>query len=219
MIRVAAATGLRVGELTHLLIEDVDLKQNIIHVRSKPVMFWHVKTSRERLLPAFPEIRPIFAQLIGERKAGFIFLNRDSVKGRSWPAAAFTTPRVMREHLAQVVAKRRSEDGASEQDVRRAVTAFLRGLGQIPEKRIRQEFMKLTKKIGHPELTKAHSMRHLFATRAQEAGMNPFLVQSLLGHASLDMTGRYTHVSMDAKREAMREMFRAVKVAGTDAGE
>jgi len=29
--------------------------------------------------------------------------------------------------------------------------------------------------------------------------MNPFVVQSILGHTSLDMTGRYTHLSMDAQ--------------------
>ena len=85
---------------------------------------------------------------------------------------------------------------------------FLRQMGQIPEKRVRQEFMKLTKRIGRPDLTRAHSLRHLFSTRAQEQGMNPLLVQSILGHASLEMTRRYTHFGMDAKRQAVSQMLR-----------
>jgi integrase len=86
------------------------------------------------------------------------------------------------------------------------VTAFCREMGQIPEKRVRDEFMKLNEKIGCPEFTRAHDLRHLFTTRAQEAGMNPLLVQELLGHSTLDMTRRYTHIGTDAKREAMLKL-------------
>ena len=71
----------------------------------------------------------------------------------------------------------------------------------------RQSFMKVTKKIGCPELTRAHSLRHLFSTRVQEQGVNPFLVQGLLGHATLDMTRRYTHFDMDAKRQTISQML------------
>ena len=76
-------------------------------------------------------------------------------------------------------------------------------MGQIPEKRVRGEFMKLTREIGCPEFTRAHDLRHLFSSRAQEAGMNPLMVQELLGHATLDMTRRYTHLGLDAMRERL----------------
>ena len=39
--------------------------------------------------------------------------------------------------------------------------------------------------------------------------MNPFLVGGILGHASLDMTRRYTHFGMSAKREAVSRMLEA----------
>jgi integrase len=79
-------------------------------------------------------------------------------------------------------------------------------MGQIPEKRIRAEFMKITQAIGCPEFTRAHDLRHLFSTRAQEAGVNPLLVQEILGHATLDMTRRYTHIGIDAKRDALERL-------------
>jgi integrase len=79
-------------------------------------------------------------------------------------------------------------------------------MGQIPEKRIRAEFMKITQAIGCPEFTRAHDLRHLFSTRAQEAGVNPLLVQEILGHATLDMTRRYTDIGIDAKRDALERL-------------
>jgi site-specific recombinase XerD len=79
-------------------------------------------------------------------------------------------------------------------------------MGQIPEKRVRCEFMGLTAKIGCPECTRAHDLRHLFASRAQAAGINPILVQQMLGHAALAMTARYTHLGLDEKRAALERV-------------
>ena len=79
-------------------------------------------------------------------------------------------------------------------------------MGQIPEKRIRCEFMALTAQIGCSEFTRVHDLRHLFSSRAQAAGINPILVQEMLGHTTLEMTKRYTHLGMETKREALRRL-------------
>ena len=43
-----------------------------------------------------------------------------------------------------------------------------------------------------------HTLRHTFATRAIEYGMNPKILQKLLGHGTLQMTmGLYCHVTED----------------------
>ncbi len=43
-----------------------------------------------------------------------------------------------------------------------------------------------------------HTFRHTFATRCFEAGIDPKVVQTYLGHASLKMTmDLYTHVTED----------------------
>jgi integrase len=46
-----ATYGLRAGELTHLLVEDVDLEQGSFTVRYQPWLCWNVKTGRKRQLP------------------------------------------------------------------------------------------------------------------------------------------------------------------------
>jgi site-specific recombinase XerD len=79
-------------------------------------------------------------------------------------------------------------------------------MGQIPVKRIQHEFCALTEQIGCPHFTRTHDLRHLFSSRAQEKGTNPLLVQEILGHATLTMTKRYTHLGMDAKRDALERL-------------
>jgi len=98
------------------------------------------------------------------------------------------------------------EPNTTDKQRRQLVTAYCRRMGQIPVKRVQLEFCKLTTEIGCPQFTRAHNLRHLFSSRAQEEGVNPLLVQEILGHATLTMTKRYTHLGMDAKREALERL-------------
>ncbi|NOZ20431.1 MAG: tyrosine-type recombinase/integrase [Planctomycetes bacterium] len=199
-----AAYGLRVGELTHLLISDVDLEKSVFHIRSKPDLFWDVKTSNERVLPIVPEIRPVLVERIGDRRAGFVFLNEKFFGDGQGPKRTFGSDAALLRYLRGIVDAKRREGVTDEKELLRAMVPFLREMGMIPEKRIRQEFMKLTRRIGRPEVTKAHSLRHAFSTFAQEHGVNTIVVQDLLGHASLDMTRRYTHPTMQSKLDAIK---------------
>lgn len=204
---VLASYGMRVGELTHLLIENVDFGAGTIQICSKPEMFWRVKTARKRTLPLTATMKTLFERLIGDRKSGLVFLNDVFVVGRRKPAAEFATDRAFRAKLATLVADLlAAKPEATDKDQRRAVTAYCRRMGEIPVKRIQAEFSRLTQAIGCPHFTRAHDLRHLFTSRAQERGANPLLVQELLGHATLDMTRRYTHLGLDAKRKALEEL-------------
>lgn len=52
------------------------------------------------------------------------------------------------------------------------------------------------------EFFSGHTFRHTFATRCLEAGIQPKVVQSYLGHATLEMTmDLYTHVTADKAAE------------------
>ena len=202
-----AVYGLRVGELTHLLVSDVHMKEATFEIRSKPEMYWTVKTQRERILPVPRELRGLFEHCIDGRKEGFLFLNREFAEGNKRPNESFTSRQAFKLRLRELAEEAREEGAQSERDVVQAIRPFLRSMGQIPEKRVRQEFMKITGRIGCPELTSAHSLRHLFSTRVQEQGVNPLLVQGILGHSTLDMTWRYTHFGVEAKREAVSQML------------
>ncbi len=202
-----ATYGMRVGEWTHVLIENVDFKDGTIQISSKPEMFWRVKTARRRWLPLTAEMTVLLKKLIGRRTAGFVLLNEHQFKGDKLPASEFVSDEQFRKHLATLVAELEGKNPqASKRDKRRVVTAFCRSLGQVPVKRVQSEFCELTREIGCPDFTRTHDLRHLFATRAQETGTNPILVSQITGHRSLEMLKRYTHASVAAKREAVERM-------------
>ncbi|HJZ58448.1 MAG TPA: site-specific integrase [Gemmataceae bacterium] len=204
---VLATYGLRVAELTHLLVEDVNLAAEVFTIRPKPWLMWNVKTGRERQLPLTPETRAMFAEAIGERRAGFVFVGAGFADGTK-KLPTFATPAAFRAAVERAITDLAvANPQAGERDRKRAVVAFCRAAGQAPEKAVREEFLRVTKQIGCPEYTRVHDLRHLFSSRAQAAGVNPILVQDMLGHTTLDMTRRYTHLGLDSKRDALRKII------------
>ena len=81
----------------------------------------------------------------------------------------------------------------------------------ISRERVQAEIDRTIKKIraaGHnfPRIT-SHVFRHTFATRAIEAGMQPQVLKTILGHSSLAMTmDLYSHVLPDTKAEEMEKI-------------
>lgn len=58
------------------------------------------------------------------------------------------------------------------------------------------KFSDICSDLGLKGLT-IHSLRHTFSTRCQKAGIDPFALKAILGHAKLSMTDKYTHVSKE----------------------
>ncbi len=77
--------------------------------------------------------------------------------------------------------------------------------------RVRAETDRIVKRIravGHdfPHIT-PHVFRHTFATRAIEAGMQPQVLKTILGHSSLAMTmDLYSHVLPETRAEEMEKI-------------
>jgi integrase len=80
--------------------------------------------------------------------------------------------------------------------------------GPISRKRITHEIEVMLARmkadgVDFPYFT-LHTTRHTFATRCIEAGMQPQILKTILGHATLSMTmDLYSHVLPDVKQEAM----------------
>ena len=58
-----------------------------------------------------------------------------------------------------------------------------------------------------------HSLRHTFATRGLESGIELIVMQKLLGHSSLQMTSDiYTHVLPEKKHDSMSKLEEVIKL-------
>ncbi|MBW2370763.1 MAG: tyrosine-type recombinase/integrase [Deltaproteobacteria bacterium] len=55
-----------------------------------------------------------------------------------------------------------------------------------------------------------HSLRHTFASWLVEDGTDLYTVQKLLGHASITMTERYSHLSQDKLQGAVRSLEKSI---------
>ena len=89
---------------------------------------------------------------------------------------------------------------------------FCNEIGEpLSRARVRAETDRIVKRIraaGHdfPHIT-PHVFRHTFATRAIEAGMQPQVLKTILGHSSLAMTmDLYSHVLPETRAEEMEKI-------------
>jgi integrase len=69
----------------------------------------------------------------------------------------------------------------------------------------RRVFSKACQTVGLTPLS-PHVLRHTFASRLVMAGVDLRTVQELMGHKSITMTMRYTHLSPDHKRAAIETL-------------
>ena len=51
-----------------------------------------------------------------------------------------------------------------------------------------------------------HAFRHTFATRCFEKGLDPLVVQSIMGHANYSTTVSYTHILDDIKQKEISKV-------------
>ena len=72
---------------------------------------------------------------------------------------------------------------------------------------------KLAEKAGIDKLS-MHTLRHTFATRAIEAGMQYKTLQTILGHSTLAVTmDTYAHITDDEKEKEMKKFEEAFKIS------
>jgi integrase len=210
-----ATTGIRPGELAHLLIEDVDLNAQWLRVTNKPELGWRVKTRRDRQVPLLPETCEVLGRVIGRRTAGVLFRRRgpETVQ-QTWTQLGLTG-------LIRVTERARDTREAAKgspltrEEVAQAQRRVWRDAGAIRVDQIRQSFMATSAACGFDDATCPKSWRHSFATLLQDANVDPLIRQLTMGHSpsfgpdsALGMTATYTHTRWATQQQAIERALR-----------
>jgi integrase len=206
-----AKTGLRVGELTHLVIEEVDLEGGWLHVRNKTELGWRIKTGQERTVPLLPEEVAVLRAVIGNRAGGPVFL-REKLVGKTPKLAG---DRALLEAVLQdrIAAARARGDILRRGEQQALARKVWWDAGEVKADMVRKSFLRVMASIGHPEATCPKSWRHSFATLLQDANVDPLIRQQTLGHKptnrnGLGMTGNYTHTRPETQRQQIEQALR-----------
>ena len=186
-VRLTLFTGLRLGELLGLRWEDIDFQMGLLHVR-------------RTLNRINKKERPT---TLGETTTEIVIQTPKSENSiRSIPLL----PSVAQDLLAwkSVQANDRLAAGDQYRDSGMLVT---NPLGGYIEPRTFKDYYNHILDLGGMRHFTFHALRHTFASRAMEQGMDPKTLSTILGHYSVSFTlDTYAHVLVDHKREGMALM-------------
>lgn len=182
LFNVAVNTGLRPGELFALTIEDINFEEKYIDVNKTLVYQKYLDDECKTFHLEPPKTKQSYRH---------VPINSTCIDYLKQQA-----------ELKEIVANRRPKM----QTDYLFVTKFNTPLNSvIYSDAIRSVVRRIneTRSLENQfEFFSGHTFRHTFATRCLEAGIQPKVVQSYLGHASLEMTmDLYTHVTADKAAE------------------
>jgi len=193
-------TGMRVGEIGGLTWDDVDFDNNEIHIRHNLVLDYYGVNNKQlflgepktiysyRTIPMFGECKEM---LLSQKKKQAILKEQLGDRYR-----AKIDNLVFCSEMGSEVGRNRAYD-----NINRVV------------KLINDKELRLACKEGRQpnlfEMFNPHAIRHSFASRCYEVGIDIKTTQKLMGHASIEMTmDLYTHFSKSKYDEAVEKFGR-----------
>lgn len=193
---VMLRTGMRSGELRGLIYaRDIDKKNKVIHVQ-RTLKYGNVQGYK---IPQNMIVKKEYQEKVGA--TFFTDAPKTASSRRDIPMTA---------EIERCLDAQRSYWGFKVDSLDRFLFCTETG-DPLSKERVQSEINRIIKRIredGHdfPRIT-SHVFRHTFATRAIEAGMQPQVLKTILGHSSLAMTmDLYSHVLPDTKAQEMEKI-------------
>ncbi|HBV58028.1 MAG TPA: recombinase [Candidatus Magasanikbacteria bacterium] len=171
IISLLYGTGVRVSELTHIKMCDIDLDRMVLRV-------FQGKGKKDRLTILPGSLKEILIKQARIKTADdFLFTNGRERRILPIPVASnFVVPRLGRSR----------ESGEKER---------LKVGGRLTEATIQKIVAQAAQRAEIKKTVSPHTLRHSFATHLLENGTDIRYIQELLGHAKLQTTQIYTKVA------------------------
>jgi integrase/recombinase XerC len=174
MLEMLYGAGLRVSELVGLNVGDYDATARTVHVVGKG--------NRERVA--------LLGRVAGRRLGRYLSWARPELAARRVGTSVTGCAQVSERGAAQVTGAAAASG--------KALFLNYRG-GRLSERSVQRMLSKYARELG---LTVTpHTLRHSFATHLLDGGADLRVIQELLGHATLNTTQVYTHVSQERLRQ------------------
>lgn len=193
---VMLRTGMRSGELRGLIYaRDIDKKNKVIHVQ-RTLKYGNVQGYK---IPQNMIVKKEYQEKVGA--TFFTDAPKTASSRRDIPMTA---------EIERCLDAQRSYWGFKVDSLDRFLFCTETG-DPLSKERVQSEINRIIKRIREdgydfPHIT-SHVFRHTFATRAIEAGMQPQVLKTILGHSSLAMTmDLYSHVLPDTKAQEMEKI-------------
>lgn len=200
LIHVALGTGMRAGEMLGLTWDDIDFRKKEIHITKTLVYIKDMETKKYKFLYQTPKTKnsirtiPMLDSVYHALKKQKVQCMEMRMRAEEWqPLEGF-------ENLAFVGRNGKPMSNHTFQkslnDIVKKINAEREAVAE--ENKTTFEMMEHI----HP-----HALRHTFATRCFEAGMEAKSVQMFLGHFSISITlDLYTHVTDDKQRQELNKL-------------
>lgn len=187
LFNVAVNTGLRPGELFALTLNDIDFKENTINVDKTLVYQQYLTDTGKEFHLEPPKTKQSY------RKVPMNSVCREYL--------------LKQVELKHIVSQKRPKEQNSYLFVSKFNTPLNSQMYSDAIRAIIKQ-INLTRSFDNEfEIFSGHALRHTFATRCIENGIQPKVVQAYLGHATLKMTmDLYVHVTDDKAAEDIEKI-------------
>lgn len=177
-VYLSMSTGMRLGEVLGLRWSDVDLDNDVLHINRT--------VNRLKTLE-------------GDKKTALVI---DTPKSES---SIRDIPFGKSLHNEFIKYRDKMQSRLNIRHIRKSDYVLMLRRGHPVEPKTMQDvFKRIENAAGVGENVTFHGLRHTFATRAVEKGVDIKTLSVLLGHSDVSFTlNRYTHISEQQKRNAM----------------